>query len=122
MQFFMELPDNGVASKNSALTINTRERTEGAYLNIYQATWGNIAQVRAADYAKHEIKQGTKQQLYDLNMQLVYPIYRRYLYDNSDNGFILNIESDGILYIQPIGQDITTGSAINFSETFIIRQ
>lgn len=102
------------------MTITTRNRTEGAYLNIYQATYGKIAQVRAADYAKHDIEQGTKQQLYNLGMTILYPIYRRYLYDDSDNGFIINIDKDGILYLQPIGQKILTGQPINFSETFLI--
>ena len=103
------------------MVVKTRDRTEGSYLNIFQATWGNVAMVRAADYAKHSIKQGENQQIYNLGIVPLYPIYRRYNYEDSQNGFILRIDENGILYILPIGQDIELADAINFSETFLLK-
>lgn len=108
-----------IAAISSALTVNYRYRTEGAYLNIYQATYGNIAQIRAADTMKHDIKQGTQQQLYDLGMTLLFPVYREYSYSGG-GGFVLIISEEGILYLLPTGQDLKEGTAINFSETIFI--
>ena len=119
MQFFMDLPGKEVTSKSSALTVNYRYRTEGAYLNIYQATYGNIAQIRAADTMKHDIKQGNQQQLYDLGMTLLFPVYREYSYSGG-GGFVLIISEEGILYLLPTGQDLKEGTAVNFSETIFI--
>lgn len=120
MQFFIQQLGNGVASKSSALTVKTTTRDEGANLNVYQAVYGKIAQVRAASGLKAMIPSAEKRQLYQLDIQPTYPIYRRYPLTGT-TGFIIEISADGILTLTPFGGDLASGTAINFSETFLIK-
>ena len=105
---------------NSALTTKTEVRDEGANLNVYQAIYGKIAQVRAANNLKSTIPSGEERQIYQLTITPVYPIYRRYTI--GDNiGFVLRISAEGILTIQPFGSEMSSGDPVNFSETFFIK-
>lgn len=106
--------------QNSALTVETDPRDEGANLDVYQATYGKIAQVRAANNLKATIPSGEKRQLYQLSITPVYPIYRRY-YTTDTSGFIIEIDAGGILYITPFSGNLAQGTAINFTETFLIK-
>lgn len=104
----------------SALTTKTEVRDEGANLNVYQAIYGKIAQVRAANNLKSTIPSGEERQIYQLTITPVYPIYRRYTI--GDNiGFVLRISAEGILTIQPFGSAMSSGDPVNFSETFFIK-
>lgn len=107
-------------SHNSALTIKTEVRDEGANLNVYQATYGKIAQVRAAGNIKVTIPSGEKRRLYQLNLDPVYPIYGRYPLTDA-TGYIIEIDADGILTLTPFGGSLTQGTAINFKEIFLIK-
>ena len=106
--------------QNSALEVKTELRSEGAYLDVYVAKNSFEAQVRSAAYLKHKITNGTKQQLYDLGITPVYAIHRRYEIAEG-NDFIIIIDTDGVLYLQPLGKDLNIGDAINFTEKFFIR-
>ena len=109
-----------ITALNSALEVKTELRSEGAYLDVYVAKNSFEAQVRSAAYLKHKITNGTKQQLYDLGITPVYAIHRRYEIAEG-NDFIIIIDTDGILYLQPLGKDLNIGDAINFTEKFFIR-
>lgn len=109
-----------ITALNSALTVETDPRDEGANLDVYQATYGKIAQVRAANNLKATIPSGEKRQLYQLSITPVYPIYRRY-YTTDTSGFIIEIDAGGILYITPFSGNLAQGTAINFTETFLIK-
>ena len=83
-----------------------------------------MAQVRAGAYLRHEIPEGTNQQLYGLGLKPVHSIFRRYRITDGDSNykdFILQINADGYLFIQPVGSDLAIGDAINFTETFFIK-
>ena len=79
-----------------------------------------MAQVRAGAYLRHAITANTEQQLYNLQLTPVYSIYRRYKISDGKE-YILRIDSDGYLRIQPLGFDFAIGDAINFTETFFIQ-
>lgn len=120
MQFFMELPDREITSKSSSLKVSTQLRNEGSYLDVNVAKNSFIAQVRAGAYLRHAITEGTEQQLYGLNLTPLHSVYRRYkISDNKE--FVLRIDTDGYLRIQPLGSDLSAGDAINFTETFFIK-
>lgn len=61
-----------------------------------------------------------QRQLYQLDIQPTYPIYRRYPLTGTA-GFIIEISAEGILTLTPFGGDLASGTAINFSETFLIK-
>ena len=105
---------------NSALTTQTTTRDEGANLNVYQAVYGKIAQVRAASGLKATIPSAEKRQLYQMDIEPVYPIYRRYPLTGT-TGFVIEISADGILTLTPFGGDLAKNTAINFTETFLIK-
>lgn len=104
---------------NSALTMKTEARSEGSYLDVQVAKNNFEAQVRAGGYVKKKITAGTNMQLYNLHITPVYSIYRRYkITENKE--FIININTGGVLSIQPLGKDLEAGDAVNFSEKFFI--
>lgn len=105
---------------NSALTVKATARDEGANLDVYQATYGNIAQVRAASGLKATIPSAEKRQLYQLDIEPVYPIYKRYPLTET-TGYIIEISADGVLTLTPFGGNLAKGTAINFTETFLIK-
>ena len=107
-------------SHSSTLTVKTVLRDEGANLNVYQAVYGKIAQVRAASNLKATIPSAEKRQLYQLDIEPVYPIYRRYTLTGT-TGFIIEISADSILTLTPFGGDLAKDTAINFTETFLIK-
>ena len=102
------------------LTVSTQARNEGSFLDIYVAKNKFSAQVRSAAYLKHKITVGTEQRLYNLNLSPVYSIYRRYKISDGKE-YIIRIDTDGILYIQPLGSDLDVDDAINFTEFFFIK-
>ena len=105
---------------SSALTVETVLRDEGANLNVYQAVYGKIAQVRAASSLKATIPSAEKRQLYQLDIEPVYPIYRRYPLTDT-TGFIIEISADGVLTLTPFGGNLAKDTAINFTEIFLIK-
>lgn len=109
-----------ITTLNSTLTVKTVLRDEGANLNVYQAVYGKIAQVRAASNLKATIPSAEKRQLYQLDIEPVYPIYRRYTLTGT-TGFIIEISADSILTLTPFGGDLAKDTAINFTETFLIK-
>lgn len=82
--------------------------------------YGKIAQVRAASSLKATIPSAEKRQLYQLDIEPVYPIYRRYPLTGT-TGFIIEISADGVLTLTPFGGDLAKDTAINFTETFLIK-
>ena len=118
MQFFIQQLGSGVASKSSALTVETRT-IEGAYINLQVTTYGKMGWIRASSYLKQALEEGKEYQMFKLGSDMPkFMVYRR-VYITNTIGFVLNFGTDGAIKIIPFGGNIPVDIGFNFSEVYI---
>lgn len=101
-------------NSNSALV----RKIEGPYFDLYVIDLGKLVWIRTSEYLKATMSKDTKYEVFKINEKPLYYINRRYLV-SGNNGFNLEINSEGQVSITPYSASLEKGTGINFSEFFI---
>ena len=108
---------NELASKNSALAVETRT-IEGSYLDLQVTKFGRLVWLRIASYSKKNMDPTDYKLFKQTDAKPLYSLYRR-IYITNQNGFTFRMDTDGQITITPFGSNIESGTGVNLSEIYI---